>query len=106
MRNIRFSQKRGHWVRLSQCLAKFHARKPETLSRHEREQFEAAKTELVALENLLDQMKLEAEAEREVEEQQHLARKVPTDAKMGEDDVDPFYYQKIREAEHREAMKK
>lgn len=106
MRQIKFTQKRGHWIRLTQCLAKFHARKPDSLSRHEAEQFEAAKTELIELENLLDQMKLDAEAERQVEEDQHEARKALPDAKMGEDDVDPFHYQKIREKEHRAAMKK
>jgi len=94
--------------RLSQCVAKFYARKPESLSRHEAGQFEAAKAELVKLENLLDQMKLEAEEERQVEEDQHEARKAAVAAPEapGEPEVDPFHFQKIREKELRDKLKK
>lgn len=108
MRQIKFAQKRGHWIMLTRSIAAFQARKPENLSRYEQEMFEAAKTELAALEQLLDEMKAEAQAERDAEiaaqEEERAAAKAA--GKPSVEDVDPFRYQKLREKEHREKMKK
>ena len=69
--------------------------------------FEAAKTELDALETLLDEMKAEVQAERDAElaaQEEERAAAVAA-GKPFTEDVDPFEHQKRREAEHREKLK-
>ena len=100
MRNVRFSQKRGTWTRLSRAVAAWDARtvRGEKFSGHEQKMFEAAKVELKLVEDQLDQMAAEPEAEIVAEKEYYAAKEEP--------DVDPFERQKRREAEPREVAKK
>ena len=104
MRNVKFSQKRGTWTRLSRVVAAWNARttRGEKFSGHEQRMFDAAKVELQLVEDQLDQMTAEAEAEIVVEEEEELEARGEA---RNTDDVDPFARQKIREAELRAKAK-
>ncbi len=110
MRNVKFSQRRGHWSRLNVVVTNWNNRlaRKEVFSRHEQAMYEAANAELKLVEDQLDQMMAEAEAEITAEQERLDEEKAARDAagKPSVADVDPFEHQKRREVELREAAKK
>ena len=103
MRNVRFSQKRSHWTRLIRCIAAWDMRAARggNFSDHEQRMFDAAKVELKLVEDQLDQMQAECEAEIAAEQEADAAAGKPST-----EDVNVYQHIKRRTEEARAKTEK